>query len=259
MPDMAIPKGQGKWQPLYEWTFAVLAVFAVVLAVHEFWPWLPDWPWLELADHGILAIFVVDYLVRLVKAPAKWTFVRSHPWDLLAIMPGHSVMRGFRLFRLARFTRTLRVLRAMRLLRIAALGRRAYPYVRQFLRTNGIGYVLCFTMGLVLVGAVGIFFAEDRTAIAGFGDALWWSFVTTTTVGYGDISPASALGRAIAVVLMLTGIGTLGMLTGSIATFFLRPKEVSVPKDGEALDTHGLSSQELALVQRYIDFLRSEP
>lgn len=58
-----------------------------------------------------------------------------------------------------------------------------------------------------------------------FKDSLWWSFVTTTTVGYGDISPRTGLGRIIATILMLVGIGFLSMLTGTIATFFLGKKE----------------------------------
>jgi voltage-gated potassium channel len=57
--------------------------------------------------------------------------------------------------------------------------------------------------------------------IGSFPDAAWWSVVTTTTVGYGDLSPENPLARVVAVVLMLVGIGTIGMLTGSIATYFI--------------------------------------
>ncbi len=52
-----------------------------------------------------------------------------------------------------------------------------------------------------------------------FPDALWWSYVTATTVGYGDLSPVSTGGRIIASLLMLTGIGFLSLLTGTIASF----------------------------------------
>ncbi len=54
-----------------------------------------------------------------------------------------------------------------------------------------------------------------------FGDALWWSMVTTTTVGYGDLSPESTGGRILAGILMIVGIGFLGMVTGSVATYFV--------------------------------------
>jgi voltage-gated potassium channel Kch len=53
------------------------------------------------------------------------------------------------------------------------------------------------------------------------GDALWWAIVTVTTVGYGDVSPATAEGRLIAVALMLIGIGVISALTATIASFFV--------------------------------------
>lgn len=54
---------------------------------------------------------------------------------------------------------------------------------------------------------------------------MWWSLVTATTVGYGDISPASPMGRMIAALLMVVGIGTIGMVTGSIATYFIQGRD----------------------------------
>ncbi len=69
-------------------------------------------------------------------------------------------------------------------------------------------------------------YAEKMT----FLDALWWSFVTCTTVGYGDISPSSMLGRIVAVLLMLFGIGLIGMLTGSITTYFANSGQKSMEK-----------------------------
>lgn len=75
------------------------------------------------------------------------------------------------------------------------------------------------TVFIVFLGALGIMVVEP--GIGNFGDSIWWSVVTTTTVGYGDISPKSAGGRIIAGLLMLVGIGFLGMITGSIATYFV--------------------------------------
>jgi voltage-gated potassium channel len=70
-----------------------------------------------------------------------------------------------------------------------------------------------------LLGALCIMAFEDNMET--FADALWWSLVTTTTVGYGDISPETTGGRILAGILMIVGIGFLGMVTGSIATYFV--------------------------------------
>lgn len=68
-----------------------------------------------------------------------------------------------------------------------------------------------------------------------YGNALWWSFVTITTVGYGDISPSTTFGRILASILMLVGIGFLSMLTGTISTFFLN-KKTSTSYKSEIID-----------------------
>jgi voltage-gated potassium channel len=57
------------------------------------------------------------------------------------------------------------------------------------------------------------------------GDALWWAIVTATTVGYGDFSPVSSEGRAVAVVLMLVGIGLLSVVTANVAAFMVESGE----------------------------------
>ena len=75
--------------------------------------------------------------------------------------------------------------------------------------------MLCIT--LIIIGSVCIMFFEQMS----FSDAIWWSFVTTTTVGYGDISPSSIGGRIVATILMLAGIGLIGSLTSTITTFFM--------------------------------------
>ena len=114
------------------------------------------------------------------------------------------------------------------------------PSVRQpaaalieFLRRENLFRLMGVIVALVLVGAAGLtYFEEDRS----FYDALWWSIVTVTTVGFGDISPVSLGGRLIGVVLMFFGIGVLGMFTATIAGAFV---EQRLRKD------HGMGDCEL--------------
>ena len=66
------------------------------------------------------------------------------------------------------------------------------------------------------------YIAEHATnpGFATFGDALWWGIVTLTTVGYGDIVPKTTTGRVAGVFLMITGVATLGIISGTLASFF---------------------------------------
>lgn len=59
-------------------------------------------------------------------------------------------------------------------------------------------------------------------------DGIWWAFVTTTTVGYGDISPTSTSGRIIACILMIIGIGLVGSLTSTITSYFIQKQQTDI-------------------------------
>jgi voltage-gated potassium channel len=85
-----------------------------------------------------------------------------------------------------------------------------------------LGRVAMLAGGVVVIGSLVAYHAEHPTnpEFATVGDALWWGIVTLTTVGYGDIVPKTETGRWAAVTIMVTGIAVLGLLAGSLASFF---------------------------------------
>jgi voltage-gated potassium channel len=148
--------------------------------------------------------FAVDYVVRLALTPRRKEFVRRHWLDLFAVV--------------------LPLLQPLRLLRLVStlllVGRRARMAPQIRLTTYVVGSVV----GLLMFGSLAVLSVERDSPhgnIRTLGDAVWWSFTTMTTVGYGDHAPTTGLGRMIAVGLMLSGIALLGVVTANIAAWFI--------------------------------------
>lgn len=151
------------------------------------------------------AAFGVDYAARLLLARRRAHFVRTHVLDLaLVALP---------------LWRPLRALRVVTL--ISVVNRRAGSTLRGRVAT----YVTMGTLGVLLVSSLAVLDAErgaPKATITTFGDALWWSITTMTTVGYGDLYPVTFTGRIVAAGLMICGVALLGIVTASFASWFLR-------------------------------------
>ncbi len=156
-------------------------------------------------------VFLVDFVVRArhVERYGRtglgrfdlFVVIATAPWFLL---PGAHAGGFVVLLRLARLARLMMVSRGAR---------------RLFDR---LGRVAAVAGGVVVLGSLAAYYAEHpaNPEFATVGDALWWGIVTLTTVGYGDIVPHTATGRWAAVTIMVTGIAVLGLLAGSLASFF---------------------------------------
>ncbi len=185
---------------------ALAVAFIVVYAVPILWPGLaPAWRRAcETANLVIWGLFVADYLIRLRLSRFRWAFVRSHLFDFVVLL--------------------LPLLRPLRMLRLVTallvLNRRTEAWTRGRLAL----YVGGTTVLLVAIGALAILDAERGSPEGNIGDypqALWWAVVTITTVGYGDLYPTTAPGRLVALSLMIGGIGLIGFVTGSLATWIV--------------------------------------
>lgn len=195
---------------IYDIFMALLAIISIVLIVldyaHEINIISPPY---SIVDNSILIIFAVDYFVRLFYAKDKKKFFKKNIFDLLSIIPVNNL---FYIFRMARVGRAFRLLKLLRIFRLVGLTGRLH----KFLKTNGLVYYLYISLTVILI-ASSLYCISEKVS---FGTALWWSITTATTVGYGDVSPTTGLGKVAAILLMFLGIGFIGMLTSSLTNFF---------------------------------------
>ncbi len=198
------------------WPMTILAaVFLVFFLLEAFrLPIALENPRLfDVINLTLWAIFALDYLLMLYLAENKKIFVKNHVLDLILVI--------------------LPFLRPLRALRLVVIFQRAFSGVKQKLYVNipiYVGFVATF---LVILGGAAIFSVEVDNPDANIktpGDALWWSVVTVTTVGYGDKYPVSIEGRWIAILLMITGIAVVGTVTASLAAWIVEKVDQETKK-----------------------------
>lgn len=189
--------------PLFVASLVYLASYAVrVLATG-----LPD----DLLDiclgvtGAMWVLFGVDYAVRWRLSGQRLRFVRTHWLDTVTLM--------------------LPLLRPLRIVRLyqAIQSRRGAP--RLALQARVMAYAGLSTVLLGFAGSLAVYQQErgaPGASIRTFGDSVWWACATFATVGYGDVTPVTPVGRVIAVGMMACGLALLGAVTGSFSSWLLQ-------------------------------------
>jgi len=170
------------------------------------------------ADTVLCALFFLDFLITLSRSRNRRRYLVTWGWlDLVSSIPVVSALRLGRLARVVRVVRLFRTVRSVRVLAAFVLERRAQS---AFMAAGLV------TIIFVVFGSIAILQVErgPEANIRGPQDALWWSVVTLTTVGYGDRYPVTGGGRFVATALMIAGVGLFGTLSGFIASWFLSPR-----------------------------------
>lgn len=149
--------------------------------------------------------FAVDLLLGLVTSDNKISYLKRHPLEIA------SVLLPF-----------LRPLRLMRVISFGGLALQKIAVGRQFAITVKVAITTLF---VAYIAAVQITITErfvEGSNIKNFADGFWWAITTVTTVGYGDRYPTTTEGRLLAVMLMFMGISLVGVITASVAAWFVK-------------------------------------
>ena len=173
---------------------------------------------LEYIDSVICVFFVIEFCIRFYQAERKLAFMKWGWIDLLASIPTFNYLRF------------ARILRLIRLLRIIRAFKSTQQFVHHIFRNRAQGAftsVSIIAFLLIIFSSIAIlqFETAPDSNIKTAEDALWWSYVTITTVGYGDRYPVTGEGRIIGMILMTGGVGLFGTFSGFIASWFVSGKK----------------------------------
>jgi voltage-gated potassium channel len=177
---------------------------------------------LQTLDTLVCVLLLTDFGIRFYKAESKLAFMKWGWIDLIASIPNLPILRIGRLVRILRIIRLLRAIRATQ--KISSL------LLKNKFQT-GVTSVVLTSFLLIMFCSIAILICEQQDPDANIktaGDAIWWSVSTMTTVGYGDVYPITAEGRIVAMVLMISGIGLFGILSGLAASFFVGSKQQGI-------------------------------
>jgi voltage-gated potassium channel len=207
-------------------TVIMLTLYVLgALVVDTFWQLPPETSrLLTYFDYMICAFFFSEFTFRFIRAENKITFMKWGWIDLLSSIPMVDFLRAGRLLRLIRLLRIIRAFRSTRQL---------VDYIFANKAKGTLTSVSLLAVLTIIFSAIAILEVENDpdSNINTAEDAIWWTYTTITTVGYGDKFPVTTEGRIIAIILMTFGVGLFGTFTAYIASIFVTDNETKIANE----------------------------
>jgi voltage-gated potassium channel len=262
--DVAAPSRTSRHSNSYDIFILVLTIFSLAIMALLLLPLgEATLSALSVFDNLICVVFLFDFAINLLGShPRSEYFIRQRGWlDLLGSFPSLGILRATALLRLARLSRLVRVARLLR-------GENRRALVQDIIRNRGEYAIFITLLAAFLVISVSTLIivqvesTNPDSNIRTGGDALWWSFVTITTVGYGDKYPITLIGRATAVFVMFAGVGIIGSLASILASILVPSAEETAAAanvaDAADASTSGTADPNFARVLDELAFIRAE-
>jgi voltage-gated potassium channel len=192
----------------WELGMALLAVVYVAVGFAE------ESPATVALERVLTVVFVLEFAGRLTIAPNRLVYLRGHWVDVIALIPA---------------TRAFRLVRLLRLLRASAGIFRALNDVERLAAHRGLITLFVLWLSVAVICSIYLLMVETdaKSTIHSPLDALWWGIATLTTVGYGDLIPATDEGRIAAMVLMVVGISLYSAITATLTSIMISSRSTS--------------------------------
>ena len=224
-----LSSGSDFWSSVYDYFMMIVIVASLIpLAIKQ------DYPVLNVIDQVAVAVFILDYILRLCTADLKYkkkslsSFLR-YPFsflaiiDLLSILPSIALLNeSLKLLRIVRLVRAFRVFRIFKVLRYS----KSFRIIITVFKKEKEALMAVFTLALayILISAM-IIYNVEPDSFDTFFSAVYWATVSLTTMGYGDIYPVTTIGRIVTMVSSLFGIAVIALPAGIITAGYM--KEIS--------------------------------
>lgn len=209
----------------------ILSVIVVLLdsvaGIHEKWGLV-----LRILEWVFTIIFTIEYYLRIRVSPNKWKYVLSILGiiDLVSILPSYLsiIDSSYQYLLVLRSLRLLRIFKILNLRGFINAGR----YITHALWKSYqkiVIFMLFITLVVLIIGSVMFIVEKDTPGFENIPNSIYWAVVTVTTVGYGDVSPVTPIGKFLSMLVMIGGYSVIAVPTGIITAEMARSRAGKAP------------------------------
>lgn len=225
---------------LFDIVLLIVILYSVIIVMLESVPRFDDQfhGFLDISEWVVTILFTIEYILRIIciKRPSKYIFSFFGVIDFLSTIPKYLsyLVVGSQYFAALRALRLLRVFRILKLVRFVGESNNLLRALNAS-RTKIFIFVFFVLIVSILLGTIMYLVEGPENGFNSIPHSVYWTIVTLTTVGYGDISPQTGLGQFIATLIMIIGYGIIAVPTGIVTVEFAKQKSKNAPADGKRI------------------------